>query len=67
MKIISLITEINATWTKKKKKNNHKHNHAFFFFLFQNLHMFKKSDLYLRKIQISFWLEKNSDLHLMTM
>ena len=32
MKIISLITEINATWTKKKKKNNHKHNHAFFFF-----------------------------------
>ena len=36
------------------------------FLYFKNLHALKKSDLYLRKIQFSFFdKEKCSDLHLM--
>ena len=35
------------------------------FLYFKNLHALKKSDLYLRKIQISFFDKKYLDLHLM--
>ena len=37
----------------------------YLFLYFQNLHALKKSDLYLKKIQISFFDKKCSDLHLM--
>ena len=37
------------------------------FSLFQNPHILKKSDMYLRKIQIRFCFMKNSDLHLRKM
>ena len=37
----------------------------YLFLYFKNLHALKKSDLYLRKIQISFFDKKCSDLYLM--